>query len=875
MATEEELYEQFKNEEALYQQFLSESQSAPDTKTMTQGAFDTFQSDLDKQSGYTPYEMPQSTDQGGNPISIGGDSPFLLPGGPDRTSELTNTPFSKQDGMLPFLTSTLVQDGMTTVGGMTGWAAGGPLGGAAGGAIGNAAGDFAMQGIDNAYNRFFVDRPKNVTPPPAELSNPVTFENLATGAIGGLLSKPGAAISSQIGESAGSFLDDVGKQMPDIPAPSRPSGLFGPSQIDQTTLADPQVQRTLGYIERNAPENLPGGKAANVSRVNQNTRDIVESVQGIAGMGEKGLGAPLGAMSGDTKLVRSLSDNFYAKVPAVEKSGIFEQAQDVPELITLAQEGIQRSYQEKRALVDQLSGVINITPDDLATELTPLRQRIERLRRSGFNSEFVQQMDSTLSGLLSDVGNRHRFGAGEVADVLEDINEYRRKVLREFDSGNVAARAVGDQGSVAASREALEVLAESQSAFKSAFDKQLQRAASANPQLAQHIGRFQQLLDEYGGYQAVEELAQQFHHGTLKGLSTREGTRVVQNLGAEGALNAFDPQRGVKQNVLGMVGEGVQNILESGGYGDSRPGVKALKKAVNRDTTAMENVRDILSLRSNPATLPGQGTVPAHPDLGMKTHQSAMARMSTLPQSIVSDVTGFNAAGGPGSMARMAGEANPAGVAASGMVGEMGPALHDDGRPTAIQTSITPSFQPDEMPGNIPRHIGAVDPRMVGSLLTQFAGPQDAVPLGIQAAKVFASKDQKEIGRFLGALSERYPDMPFERGPITGYASEWQMDDGSSRLFSDIDIKKWANEVESSPLREDEKAQRLRALHTDGTVYPLDKKLVDYGPPMMVDDSMNAPASIDPHDLALQNLLKENQFEPRTRNQFGSKKVEQ
>lgn len=199
------------------------------------------------------------------------------------------------------------------------------------------------------------------------------------------------------------------------------------------------------------------------------------------------------------------------------------------------------------------------------------------------------------------------------------------------------------------------------------------------------------------------------------------------------------------------------------------------------------------------------------------------------------------------------------------------PARAEDGRPEAVQTKLLPSFLPDENPGNIPRHVGAVDPRMLGSMLTQFVPQQNVMPLAAQAARVFASKDQKEIARFLGALSSQYPDIPFERGPITGLASEFEMDDGSIKLFSDMDVQKWAQEIENSPLREDEKAQRLRALYTDGSVVPLDMRLNDFGPPLMQDRQSLMPPDTQ-EALAAENMMKQYRFSPRVMTPFGSAK---
>jgi len=179
---------------------------------------------------------------------------------------------------------------------------------------------------------------------------------------------------------------------------------------------------------------------------------------------------------------------------------------------------------------------------------------------------------------------------------------------------------------------------------------------------------------------------------------------------------------------------------------------------------------------------------------------------------------------------------------------------------SAIPAGLKQPFEPPPQIPNmavVPRNVLDVQPKIVFDLINQIAAPQDVMPLRIQFSKIMAGGDKRQVAQFLSAMSQKYPDFPLERGAITGKASEFDLGDGGRILVDDADIQAWTEAINRSPLREDEKAQRVRALLTDGSVYPMSLRLNTF------EDPSQAEASLPPDDLALRHIMESTAFSPR------------
>lgn len=188
--------------------------------------------------------------------------------------------------------------------------------------------------------------------------------------------------------------------------------------------------------------------------------------------------------------------------------------------------------------------------------------------------------------------------------------------------------------------------------------------------------------------------------------------------------------------------------------------------------------------------------------------------------------------------------------------------------PGALTPALTPvPTAPQQQEFTIPRTIETLDTQGFSNLIPMYVAPNDLGPVMYQWKNIAASGDKKKMAQFLGKFSEKYPDFPFQRGAITGLPSEFDIGDGKTRLFSLTDIAAWEDEINRSPLRDDEKALRVKSLRENGLVIPFSQRANNL-------DKLqeNGPADSDP---AMTYMLQTHPFTPRERTTMGSRRVEQ
>ncbi len=140
-----------------------------------------------------------------------------------------------------------------------------------------------------------------------------------------------------------------------------------------------------------------------------------------------------------------------------------------------------------------------------------------------------------------------------------------------------------------------------------------------------------------------------------------------------------------------------------------------------------------------------------------------------------------------------------------------------DGRKIIGAAPATPTPTPTPMP-TIVRDVNAVEKDPIAAVAFQQAAGPD-VPYLVQQYSGIHNPEEK--AKFWAEVAKQYPEIPFEPGRVTGLASEFS-DGGRAKLFDDGDKAIWRDKIMASPYREDIKAQLIAALHSDGTVYPLD-----------------------------------------------------
>ncbi len=187
----------------------------------------------------------------------------------------------------------------------------------------------------------------------------------------------------------------------------------------------------------------------------------------------------------------------------------------------------------------------------------------------------------------------------------------------------------------------------------------------------------------------------------------------------------------------------------------------------------------------------------------------------------------------------------------------------DNNKPTNILNPILPT--PKERDGTyLSRDISAQSMDTVGEAIGSVE-PNEQIKqqMAIGAMRAFATKDQRKIAVFLTQLHRRYPDLPFQRGPITGKDSEWVID-GKHYIVDPADQAWWQGQIDNSDLPSDEKAWRVNGLGRDGMIIPMDAKALQL--PEKTSDPTKA------QEAQTQNFLARNPMSGRSENAYGSRK---
>jgi len=300
------------------------------------------------------------------------------------------------------------------------------------------------------------------------------------------------------------------------------------------------------------------------------------------------------------------------------------------------------------------------------------------------------------------------------------------------------------------------------------------------------------------------------------------------------------PTLNADQNPLNMMNSGSAASISSRVLGDvvNSPAAAATEKMAligDQNNAALSTAQEIFRLRSQgaPDKVPMPGAVTRTLERGSPLLAATNPGMVDLP-SLIED--------------------------ARAQMPERSPIQ----QPSMLQIDMSPPAPVQREGFVIPRNIDNTDPQGISNLIVGYVEPERVMPLLGQFKRVVASGDKKQVAQFLGALSEQYPDLPFATGAVTGLPSEFDIGDGKTRLFSPLDMAKWEEQIDKSPLREDEKAQRVMALRKDGVVIPFSQKVITFG---------SQPAG-EASSRPMEYLKRTYQFNNRTPSPFGSQRAE-
>lgn len=502
----------------------------------------------------------------------------------------------------------------------------------------------------------------------------------------------------------------------------------------------------------------------------------------------RAIGAQLGIREGRAPVQEKVAENFLDHANDLVQSQIW-QAPDVPAAVALAGAEKEALMQQKYALAAQFDAKgIKIGPDDLKLpvnilpksgpvfeSINPLDNTetfIQRLRLDANTQPYADKLVEIFGLYKQNVTRLGGMTPSQAIGMMEDINLIRRSLLQEFNSKNVV-QIINGEARPASSEFAIQGLATVQDAIRQALKEKTGSEA------------FDAINRQYAGLSAFEDLGDFFMRGTERGLTVPDPRKLIQGGAAPPEMNALAA-------APGAVGFGARLARPFMGSG----AIAWDKAVLAREPGAMSQIRLLQQMNSAkgvPYAPPIRPTPPPVP---------APGRTISMGQ--------------PGAPMPMTREA-----AASMFYG-----AKNINNSRATDGPVT-EFQPGRAQQMFPRSIGNLDPQTVeAAIVAAIPDPLTGQPLIDQYKKIYASGDKAQMGQFIGLLASQHPNIPFQKGPVTGLPSEIVMENGRSQLFLDADRQRWQQALESSNLEPAEKALRTHDLMLHGYVYPMQDKLM-------------------------------------------------
>jgi len=331
---------------------------------------------------------------------------------------------------------------------------------------------------------------------------------------------------------------------------------------------------------------------------------------------DKSQAAELGANAGQNSLEIKLGEELRAAMPELRQMGIF-QAETTDDLLKLTQHRIDWVNRERsRVLADH--GSTPITLDNLGPSVEKLRGRVEKLRKSGGTDPIADSIAGEMNQIMADLHSPATHGypaqpktVADAVDMVQNLNEQRRKIIREFNAQQQAGTIKGDVFDHEGSIEAI---------------SEMQKALMDGIESVTGTDAFSTLNQQQSALRALQDSTEKFHRGIDRGRATRSGADLVKTAGQQGAapttFGADVAAQGPKRAVTGRI---VDSVL--GADPVISPGAQNALRVEGSSATAMENIRALQALNETPAMIPpGRGA-----PLGGRGPQSAIAARDLWP----------------------------------------------------------------------------------------------------------------------------------------------------------------------------------------------------------------------------------------------------
>lgn len=398
------------------------------------------------------------------------------------------------------------------------------------------------------------------------------------------------------------------------------AGLFEkylPSSAGRSALQDPQIQRALQFAEREGYLNKPASEVTSIGKGTSQALDLVQKK--AKNLGEN-IAAQLGANAGKSNYEKAMAEQFSEAVPELVKSGIFQKAGNVEELMGLAgarldeinnlrTKAAQALDTQVLALnkadtpIKDMIGVVSTKSPEVQDALKELNLRMTKLNFNELSAPIANGIKSTTESIVRDITPVLKdgvkevplLGPGRVVTMLQNLNEVRRNLLKEFDTATIAAQITGNTPqNLGAMKASIEAVSKMQNALSNSLEgavADLLRVSdsSVSP------GLFSKLNKEYGALKALQDMGDKFTRATAEGRAVRDPTSIVQNTGADQVISSvFSPKKAAEGAAA--------NILRS--FKDDPTDILMRATSVeNRSSNALKNIRDLISLSDRPAPL--------------------------------------------------------------------------------------------------------------------------------------------------------------------------------------------------------------------------------------------------------------------------------
>lgn len=343
---------------------------------------------------------------------------------------------------------------------------------------------------------------------------------------------------------------------------------------------DPQVQRAADFARRHTGAEPDGANLkSSVELANSRARDLDNS-----------MAAELGANAGLNSEEIALGDRLRKSMPTARNLGVFDDAADPAALRGVVSEKEAAINASRAAKVEELGDSVLLTKDDLAPTLANLAGRVQKLRKTSATAEIADSIEATTRDFITDIASRPRINAADAVDMVQNLNEARRVLGQEFNATRQAAAIKGDSVNLAGLEASREALGDLQDGLIKALDAK--------------VGDdfFSRLNTEQSALKTINRGAVKFERGIAEGRATRPASRLVKTVGQQGdAPTSFAGdvvERGPTVAALRKLSGWLR------GEPEVSPGLQNALRVEESGTGAMENIRALMSLNENPASLP-------------------------------------------------------------------------------------------------------------------------------------------------------------------------------------------------------------------------------------------------------------------------------